>query len=158
MLGYAIKLTGGDRHRAEDLVQETLVRAWQKADDLLGKPPPALRSWLLTVLRNQFIDQQRARRVRPHETGDGPLVLMPAPDDLDRALSQWLVRDALASLSPAHRQVIVEIHFRGRSVTELAKTLGIPPGTVKSRTYYAMQLLRLALEERGVASIEGYLP
>ena len=57
--------------------------------------------------------------------------------------------DALAALSPEHREVLVEIYYRGRSVAEAAETIGVPPGTVKSRTYYALRSLRLRLEERG---------
>jgi RNA polymerase sigma-70 factor (ECF subfamily) len=71
-------------------------------------------------------------------------------DDVDRALDAWLVADALDALSPAHREVLVQTYFAGRSVGEAARVLGIPPGTVKSRTHYALQALRLALLERGV--------
>jgi len=53
-------------------------------------------------------------------------------------------------LSPEHRAVLVETYYHGASVAQAAKTLGIPPGTVKSRTYYALRALRLACEERGV--------
>ena len=59
--------------------------------------------------------------------------------------------EALASLRPDHRSVIVETYYRGCSVAEAAATLGIPPGTVKSRTYYALKALKLALQERGLA-------
>src|SRR6478752_7453702 len=90
LLRYALHLTGGDRQRAEDLVQETIVRAWRHPD-------------------------------------------------------------ALASLRPDHRRVIVETYYRGCSVAEAAATLGIPAGTVKSRTFYALKALKLALQERGLA-------
>ena len=80
----------------------------------------------------------------------GNLDLVPVDDDVDRALDARQVTDALASLSVDHRQVLIETYYRGRSVAEAATALGVPPGTVKSRTYYALRALRLVLEERGV--------
>ena len=79
------------------------------------------------------------------------LELLPADDDADRTLESWAVADALASLRPDHRRVIIETYYRGCSVAEAAATLGIPPGTVKSRTFYALKALKLALQERGLA-------
>lgn len=67
-------------------------------------------------------------------------------------LESWAVAEALTSLRPDHREVLVETYFRGRSVSETAATLGIPAGTVKSRTFYALKALRLALQERGLVS------
>jgi RNA polymerase sigma-70 factor (ECF subfamily) len=64
----------------------------------------------------------------------------------------WLVLEALRSLSQTHREVLLETYYRDRSVAEAAATLGIPEGTVKSRTFYALRSLRVALEERGVTS------
>ena len=77
--------------------------------------------------------------------------LVAAADDADRALESWAVADALATLRPDHRRVIIETYYRGCSVAEAAATLGIPSGTVKSRTFYALKALKLALEERGLA-------
>jgi RNA polymerase sigma-70 factor (ECF subfamily) len=72
-------------------------------------------------------------------------------DDADRALESWTVADAMSTLRPDHRQVLVQTYYLGRSVSEAAAALGIPAGTVKSRTYYALRALKLALEERGLA-------
>jgi RNA polymerase sigma-70 factor (ECF subfamily) len=150
LLGYVLRLTGGDRPQAEDVVQETLLRAWRHPEALAGRP---VRPWLFTVARNLVVDAHRARRARPPETGiDEQLVMTAAgSDDIDRALESWTVAEALADLSPQHRAVIVETYYRGRSVAEAAKVLGIPPGTVKSRSYYALRALKLVLEERGLA-------
>jgi RNA polymerase sigma-70 factor (ECF subfamily) len=152
LLGYALRLTGGDRQRAEDVVQETLLRAWRHPETL-ERTPDAVRPWLFTVARNIAVDAYRARRARPTEAGPDGLDLIPVDDEVDRALEAWQVTDALASLSVDHRQVLVETYYRGRSVAEAAAALGIPPGTVKSRTYYALRALRLVLEERGVTEL-----
>ena len=149
LLRYALHLTGGDRQRAEDLVQETIVRAWRHPEALADRPA---RPWLFAVARNLAVDSYRARQARPPETGQAALDLLPAADDdADRTLESWAVADALASLRPDHRRVIVETYYRGCSVAEAAATLGIPAGTVKSRTFYALKALKLALQERGLA-------
>jgi RNA polymerase sigma-70 factor (ECF subfamily) len=148
LLRYALHLTGGDRQRAEDLVQETIVRAWRHPEALADRPA---RPWLFAVARNLAVDSYRARQARPPETGQAAFDLLPAADDADRTLESWAVADALASLRPDHRRVIIETYYRGCSVAEAAATLGIPPGTVKSRTFYALKALKLALQERGLA-------
>jgi RNA polymerase sigma-70 factor, ECF subfamily len=148
LLAFALRLTGGDRGRAEDVVQETLLRAWRQPSALDDSRP--VRAWLYTVARNVAVDAFRARRARPPETGDDMLALLPAADEIEQALDHWILIDAISTLSRAHREVIVETYYRGRSVAEAAEALGIPPGTVKSRTFYALRALRRALEERGV--------
>lgn len=149
LLAFALRLTGGDRGRAEDVVQETLLRAWRHPEALDESRGP-VRSWLFTVARNVAVDAHRARQARPRETSDAALMTVPAADEIERALESWLVADALATLTPDHRAVVVETYYRGRSVAETAAVLGVPAGTVKSRAHYALRALRLALEERGV--------
>ena len=148
LLRYALHLTGGDKQRAEDLVQETVLRAWRHPAALVDRPA---RPWLFAVARNLAVDAYRARQSRPPEVGQGALELVPAADDADRALESWAVAEALAALRPDHRRVLIETYYKGCSVAEAAATLGIPAGTVKSRTFYALKALKLALEERGLA-------
>jgi RNA polymerase sigma-70 factor, ECF subfamily len=148
LLRYALHLTSGDRQKAEDLVQETIVRAWKHPEALTGRPA---RPWLFAVARNLAVDAYRARQSRPPEAGQDAFETLPAHDDADRTLESWAVAEALASLRPDHRSVLVETYYKGCSVAEAATTLGIPPGTVKSRTYYALKALKLALQERGLA-------
>jgi len=151
LLGYALRLCDGDRTRAEDIVQETLLRAWRNLDRLDESAGP-VRPWLFTVAQRVAIDAHRARRARPSEVGDAALALVPGLDQLEGALDRIIVGDALESLSPEHRAVIVETYYRGRTVAETAGALGIPAGTVKSRCYYALRALKLALAERGVTT------
>jgi RNA polymerase sigma-70 factor, ECF subfamily len=149
LLSYVLRLTDGDRQRAEDVVQETLLRAWRHPE-ALDPARGGLRPWLCTVARNIVVDGARARRARPTEVGDEALASVPADDQFENALLAWEVADALGALSVDHRAVLIETFYRGRSVSEAAYLLGIPEGTVKSRTYYALRSLRLVLEERGI--------
>ena len=148
LLGYVQRLLGDDRPQAEDIVQETLVRAWRQGDRL---DPATARRWLFTVARNLAADRYRTRQSRPREVSDAPLASLAAPDELERALLAWQVADALHALKPAHRDVLIEIYFRDQSVAQAARALGIPEGTVKSRTYFALRALRRVLEARGVS-------
>jgi RNA polymerase sigma-70 factor (ECF subfamily) len=151
LLAYATRLTDGDRQRAEDIVQETLLRAWRHPEALAADRGSA-RPWLCTVARNLAVDAHRARMARPPEVGPDALSVVAVGDEADRVLESWIVTDALRALSADHREVLVETYFRGKSVAEAASALGVPPGTVKSRTYYALRALRLALTERGVTA------
>jgi RNA polymerase sigma-70 factor, ECF subfamily len=151
LLGYSLRLCDGDRARAEDLVQETLLRAWRHLDRLDRDDRP-VRPWLFTVAHHLAIDAHRARRARPAEVGDGGLAAVPGLDEIDSTLDRIVVADALDALSAEHRAVLVETYYRGRTVAEAAAVLGIPPGTVKSRCWYALRALKLALAERGVTT------
>ena len=146
--GFVLRLTGGDRARAEDVVQETLLRAWQSSR-VLQSPPRSRRSWLFTVARHLVIDEWRSGRARREVPAADPPE-PPAADQTEGVLQSWLVAEALSRLSADHRQVLVECVFRGHSVAEAARRLQVPEGTVKSRTHYALRSLRLALEEMGV--------
>ena len=147
LLGYASRLVG-DRGRAEDIVQEALLRAWRNADRL-DPSARSLRPWLFTVVSHLAADQRRRQLARPQEVGDDAAERLAIPDGVDQAVERWEVIEALGKLSPEHRAVLVETYYRGRSVADAAQVLGIPAGTVKSRTYYALHALRLTLEERG---------
>jgi RNA polymerase sigma-70 factor, ECF subfamily len=151
LLAYALRLTNGDRTRAEDIVQETLLRAWRNLDNLDDDARP-VRPWLFTVAQRLAIDAYRARRARPPEVGEAAFATVPAMDELEGTLDRIVIVDALAALSPEHRAVIVETYYRGRTVAEAARVLGVPPGTVKSRCHYALRALKLALAERGVTT------
>jgi RNA polymerase sigma-70 factor (ECF subfamily) len=140
----------GDRGLAEEAVQETFVRAWRASDrfdDALG----SLRTWLFAIVRNVVIDLSRARAVRPGlssvdaSSDDGLFV----DEAFDHVLTAWQVEEALRMLSDEHRAALVEVHYNARSYNEVATSLGVPVGTIKSRVYYALKAMRLALEELG---------
>ncbi|MDI2129838.1 sigma-70 family RNA polymerase sigma factor [Yinghuangia seranimata] len=150
LLSFCLRHTGGDRHWAEDVVQETLVRAWRNGKDA-DDPEQSLMPWLATVARRIVIDDHRAKTARPAEVSPGPLEFVPAEDQLEPLLRSMAVADALQSLSEPHREVLVETMLRDRTVNQAAEVLGVPVGTVKSRVYYAVRALRVALEERGLA-------
>ncbi|WP_031090601.1 sigma-70 family RNA polymerase sigma factor [Streptomyces sp. NRRL WC-3549] len=141
LLHFLLGLTFGDRQRAEDLMQETLVRAWQHPE-AFDAPYDSMRPWLFTVARRLAIDARRSRQARPTEVSDVVLESAPAHENTAESAVRALdVRQAVRTLSPEHRAVLVQIYFRGLSVGETAEALGIPAGTVKSRSYYALRLL-----------------
>ena len=151
LLSFVLRLTAGDRQQAEDVVQETMVRAWRQAGRL-DLTEPSLMPWLATVARRIVIDEDRRKRARPPEVG-GDLADKPpvADDETENLLRKVLVTEALQALSAAHRGVLNETILRDRTVNEAADVLGIPVGTVKSRVYYALKALRVVLAERGVS-------
>jgi RNA polymerase sigma-70 factor (ECF subfamily) len=148
---YLLRLTFGERQAAEDLLQETFLRAWRHLDDL-NADVNTLRPWLFTVARRISIDSSRARLARPSESSALDVAAMPASDDaIEGLLAAQTIRQALSSLSADHRSVIVEIYFNGRSARETAEVLGIPEGTVKSRTYHALRRLRKFIAPNALA-------
>ncbi len=144
---YVVSLTG-DRAGADDIVQETLLRAW-RTPRILADDPAQTRAWMITVARHLVIDEARSARRRHERTVPEPPETA-NDDDTDRLFEAILIDDALCALSDEHRAVIVATYYRGRSVAQAAAELQIPEGTVKSRLHYALRGLRLALQERGV--------
>jgi RNA polymerase sigma-70 factor (ECF subfamily) len=154
VLGRVLGLVHGDYQRAEDIVQETFLRAWQHQDSL---DPDRAGPWLQTVAHNLVVSAYRKTKARPAESplpddeggewakGDGDL-------ELDRMLERWQMLEAMRGLRAEHRAVLIEVYYLRRTVAETAEHLGVPVGTVKSRCYYGLRALRNVLEERGVTS------
>jgi RNA polymerase sigma-70 factor (ECF subfamily) len=140
---------------AEDIVQETFVRAW-RARERFDPDRGSLRAWLFAICRNALCDLERARAVRP------PLVIGDPRDDRDgapdrgfeRALLGLHVEQALGRLAPHHRHVLVEVALRDRPVAEVAEHLGVPEGTIHSRVFYASRALRTVLAESGLGDAD----
>ncbi len=141
LLGYVMRLTQ-DAQWAEDIVQAALVRAWRARRQLtLGEA--ATRSWLFTTTYRIFIDEHRSRSARP-VTLTGQDIAAPGAGGNETERLDWSVTlaSALAALSKPHRQAIVHVYYLNRTIDETASMLGISPGTVKSRLYYAIRALR----------------
>lgn len=144
LIRFALKLTLGDKQRAEDIVQETMLRAWRHPE-VVGDGDRPIRPWLITVTRRVAIDMWRAR-ARIEETADDQETDRPDPSEpIEQAVTALDVRAALDQLTPEHRDVIVAMYLHGKSVAEIAESFGIPAGTVKSRTYYGLRQLRRQL-------------
>lgn len=154
LYSVALRLTRNP-HDAEDVVQETLLRAYRSIDRFDGRHP---RAWLLTILRNA--NRNRARKRTPdllHDeertlgtipargadgrTGPEEIVLEQIPDHA--------VVEALQRLSDAHRAVVVLVDIDGLSYREAAEVLGVPVGTVMSRLHRARRKMRVRLERHG---------
>lgn len=156
LLGYVLHQLNGDRQAAEDIVQETWLRAWTHPE-ALDPARGSIRAWLFAVARNLMIDSARARQSRPQEVGTERLgenwiglLRDPATDVYEQTLDAMQLADALGTLSEEHRSVLIETYLRGASLAEAAKALGVPVGTVKSRMYYALRAVRSAFTERGL--------
>lgn len=146
--GYVRRLTGDDA-RAEDIVQETMIRAWKHG---ITDSENGSRAWLFTVARNLVIDDVRSARHR-HEVTTDELADRGQADHTDALFDAMLIADALRSLSLDHRSVVVLAYYRRLSVAEISEELDVPPGTVKSRLHYGLRNLRLALQERGISHV-----
>ena len=153
-----LNLSGYDASFADDLVQETFARLWRSAerfDATLGSEP----TFVFTVARRAAVDlwrrSRRAASDRSLDLEDGTVAdrrLPPAAhqeDGIDQVLTGWVVADALTTLSANQREVIDLAYYQQLSQSEIAARLGIPLGTVKTRTFAALKTLRAALAERG---------
>jgi RNA polymerase sigma-70 factor (ECF subfamily) len=144
VLGLALRRLG-DRGRAEDATQEAFVAIWRSArtfDPARGTGAP----WLYAVARNAITDGLRRAPEPPTEVPDGP---GSEPDPADEAAASWTawrVHRALETLPEHERPVIVLAYWRGLSQSEIADSLGIPLGTVKTRTRSALARLADTLE------------
>ncbi|GAA1098375.1 sigma-70 family RNA polymerase sigma factor [Streptomyces javensis] len=150
----AARLLGGDWHRAQDIVQEVAIRAWLRPMDI-GPMDASARHRLFTVVGDLVGDlagdtHQDQVEPRLEAAGEVDMAMPTAPDLVDQTLTARVVWDALADLAPPQREVLLHLHYLDRSVSQAARALGVPPGTVKSRTYYATRALRTALRARGI--------
>jgi RNA polymerase sigma-70 factor (ECF subfamily) len=141
---YARALTG-DTARADDLVQDTLERAWSRRH--LWRAGTDLRAWLFTVMHNVFLNQQRgARPAADFVELDDSLPLPARPDGVDGPLELRDVERALAQLAPEYREVLLLVALEEMRYEDVAKVLGIPLGTVMSRLSRARERLRALMQ------------
>ncbi|MDT5367317.1 MAG: polymerase sigma-70 factor, subfamily [Mycobacterium sp.] len=145
---YALRLTGNPS-RAEDVVQETLLRAWQHPE-VIGDTERPARAWLFTVARNIIIDESRTARARKEVTSLDSAPEQAGPDRVNETLDRMLIADAMAQLSAEHRAVVRRSYYQGWTTAQIATDLDIAEGTVKSRLHYALRAMRLTMQEMGV--------
>jgi RNA polymerase sigma-70 factor, ECF subfamily len=152
---YVLRLTLGDYREAEDCLQETFLRTWRWLQEH-AVDPGIMRPWLFTVARRIVIDRVRARQARPTEMPVIDMNLLSQPDiDIERLVQVHDLRTALLSLSPEHRDALIEIFCHERTAKEAAEILGVPEGTVKSRAYYAVRALRRAAQAADWEGVGG---
>jgi len=135
-----------DRASADDIVQETFIRAWHHLPHLRADDRP-VRPWLFRVARNLLIDANRAAQARPITVPGDAAAEVGTDSGVEEILDRELVSAALQHLSPAHQTVLVETFYRGGTLAAVARDLGIPHGTARSRLHYALDSLRQHLEE-----------
>jgi RNA polymerase sigma-70 factor (ECF subfamily) len=147
LFGFATSALG-DRELAEEVVQDVFAQLWRHAGDY-DQRRASVRTWLYAIARNRIIDAHRRAAARPKRAEDDDSLETAAEIDsaLDHAVLRWQVTTALARLSPAHREVIRLAHYGGLTMREIAERTGVPLGTVKSRTSYALRHLRLIFDE-----------
>lgn len=147
LFGFATSALG-DRELAEEVVQDVFAQLWRHAGDYDHRRA-SVRTWLYAIARNRIIDAHRRAAARPQRAQDEDALSAAADADvaLEHALLRWQVTAALARLSAEHREVIRLAHYGGLTMREIAERTGVPLGTVKSRTSYALRHLRLIFDE-----------
>jgi RNA polymerase sigma-70 factor (ECF subfamily) len=132
VFGLALRRLG-DRGRAEDAVQETFASVWRAAASYRPERGPGA-PWLYAVARNAIVDNGRARREPPVDTVEEDAGDETPADRAEAGWIAWRVHRSLAEL-PENERVVIELaYWAGRSQSEIAELLGIPLGTVKTRT------------------------
>ena len=149
LFGFAMGALG-DREQAEEVVQDVFAQLWRHAGRY-DNSRASVRTWLYSIARNRIVDVHRRAAARPRRADEGsPEAAGELDASLDQAVLRWQITAALARLSPAHREVIRLAHYGGLTMREIAERTGVPLGTVKSRTSYALRHLRLILDEMEV--------
>ncbi len=137
----------GNAGLAEEMVQECFVRLWRTAGRF-DADRGTVAAYLFVIARSVAADVRKRPSSRPLVPVEDAQ-LPPQLDSVDRILERLMVRDALDSLSPAHREVLRLVHEDGLTQSQIAARLGLPLGTVKTRMFHGLRALRAALIERG---------
>ncbi len=144
----------GDAMSAQDVVQETFLRAWRAAERF-DPELASLRVWLFAIARNAMIDHVRAAGARPWQNNlveprTAEAHGAPVDDGTEQLLRSWVVEEALQRISEDHRSAIVQTHLLGRPYAEVAAEQGVAVGTLRTRVFYGLKALRIAMDEMGV--------
>jgi RNA polymerase sigma-70 factor (ECF subfamily) len=146
--GYLRRL-GADPAQAEDLTQDTYAKAWLGIGTL--RRTGSLRSWLLTIARNEFLQWVRVDRpevAAPDDLTDYPGDNPRAETELLRSERHGALRRAVTDLEPALQETVALHYFQGLSLREVGSVMGLPTGTVKSRVNRALGQLRELLDTK----------
>ena len=144
VFGMALRRLG-DRGRAEDAVQETFVSIWRAAKSYRPERGPGA-PWIYAVARNAIVDRSRAKVETPIEAPEEASFESGPDVHAEQSWTRWRVHRALEELPEREREVIELAYWRGLSQSEVAESLGIPLGTVKTRTRAGLQRLADLLE------------
>jgi RNA polymerase sigma-70 factor (ECF subfamily) len=152
LFGIAIQILR-DIDRAEDALQDALVIAWR---DLRGlRDPDRFDAWLRRLLVNVCIREASRERRRAVNLRELPVDGPAAPDDLLSFADRDQLERGFRRLPPDQRAILVLHHYLGYAPTEIAETLGIPPGTARSRLFHAHRAMRAALEADARLTVVG---
>ena len=154
LYGTAYLMTG-NAAQAEEHVQEAFLSAWRGIRTFRrGRP---VKPWLMRILVNSVLGQQRRRRLATVPLEESLPVQAPSSgaDSIEASEDRQAVRDALAQLTPEHRQVVVLRYFADLTVPQVARSAGVREGTVKSRLHRALRQMRELLEQSGVMEVAG---
>ncbi|SOD75020.1 RNA polymerase sigma-70 factor [Jatrophihabitans sp. GAS493] len=141
LLDYAMRLTHGDSVWAEDVVQDTFIRAWRHLDRLTPEFG-SVRGWLMRVAHNRVMDGYRAARCRPVTVDIDESYGSATEDGSEDMIRKWMVTSLLKKLPELQREALVATILYDRTMAQAAQALGVPEGTVKSRVFYALRALR----------------
>jgi RNA polymerase sigma-70 factor (ECF subfamily) len=150
---FILRLTG-NQLLVEDLVSEVFLAVWQQAERFEAKSQAS--TWLLAIARykalsalrrrtDEHLDEQMAATIE--DTADDPETLVYTKD------RNTIVQKCLKQLSPAHREIIDLVYYHEKSVDEVAKIVGVPPATVKTRMFYARSKMADLLQQAGVSAL-----
>ncbi|WP_431950785.1 sigma-70 family RNA polymerase sigma factor [Actinacidiphila sp. bgisy167] len=152
---FVTGLMGRDVHAAEDVLQETLLRALQRVGRLDVHERP-VRMWLFRVARNLVVDHRRRDRAVPVGISAADFAgtaLEYSGDHAGLVADRSVLLAALDALPPAHREAVVRVHVMDQTGADAAADMGVPRGTVKSRTHHGVRALRAELARRGVNGV-----
>ena len=150
---FILRLTG-NQSLAEDLVSEVFLDVWRQAEGFESKSQ--VSTWLLAIARykalsalrrrtDEHLDDQMAATIE--DTADNPETVVGTKD------RNTIVQKCLTQLSPAHREVIDLVYYHEKSVDEVARIVGVPPATVKTRMFYARNKMADLLKQAGVSTL-----